>query len=150
MNTVLSNVNEIDASAGSTEIHCRIALVKPPDRLSELAQMLGLGSGAASEAALVFESESALRVDALAPRLGCHDRTLQREFKGYGITAEMIKRASMLSRATMLSPTALTLTEIAHEAGYSDHSHMTRAFVASCSLAPRILHQAFAAPATFK
>ena len=108
--------------------------------------MLGLGSSAASDAALAFESDAELRVDDVARLLGCHRRTLQREFKASGITAETLKRACRLSRATALLPTALTLTEIAHETGYSDHAHMTRAFVASCALAPSILRQAFALP----
>ena len=148
MDVILSNIDMINASAAGTEKYRRLALVKPPDRFSKLAQMLGLSSGAAIDVALAFESEPSLRVDALARQLGCNHRSLQREFKTYGITAEMIKRATMLSRATQLLPSALTLTEIAYEAGYSDHAHMTRAFVASCSLPPSILRQAFATPAS--
>lgn len=148
MDIILASINEIDACAGAIAGHGRVPPVSPPDRLSALSGMLGMGGGVVCDAALAFESEPSLRVDALARHLGCHQRTLQREFKAFGITAEVIKRASMLSRATTLLPSALTLTEIAHEAGYSDHAHMTRAFVASCSLAPSILRQAFAPPAS--
>lgn len=109
--------------------------------------MLGLKSVVAFEAALALESQPALRVDALARHLGCQHRTIQREFKAFGITAEIIKRASMPSRAITLLPIVLTLTEIAHEAGYSDHAHMMRALVASCPLAPSVLLQAFVPPA---
>jgi AraC-like DNA-binding protein len=146
MDIVLTSINEISAADCRSGTSSLVAAVRPPDRLSELAQMLGLGSGVACDAAFAFECEPELRVDALARHLGCHHRTLQREFRLYGITAEMIKRASMLSQATILLTSKLTLTEIAYEAGYSDHAHMTRAFVSSCSLAPSILRHAFAPP----
>lgn len=148
MDIILTSIKAADVSARSPATSIQVSPLRPPDRLSALAGMLGLGRGVAGETAFAFESEPELRVDALARHLGCHHRTLQRELKDFGITAETIKRASMLSRATTLLPSALTLTEIAHEAGYSDHAHMTRAFVASCSLAPSLLRQAFAPPAS--
>ncbi len=145
MDIILASIDE-GAPVGGFPFGGRSRL-SPPRHISALAAMLGLGSGAPSEAALAFESDSEMKVEDVARRLGCHRRTLQREFKVSGMTAETLKRACMLSRATALLPSALTLTEIAHEAGYSDHAHMTRAFVASCALAPSILRQAFAAPA---
>lgn len=148
MDIILTSIKAADVSARSSAASSQVSPVRAPDRLSSLAGTLGLGGGVAGETAFAFESEPELRVDALARHLGCHHRTLQRELKAFGITAEIIKRASMLSRATTLLPSALTLTEIAHEAGYSDHAHMTRAFVASCSLAPSVLRQAFAPPAS--
>ena len=120
--------------------------LRPPGCVSELAALLGLGSSVASDAALAFEADAAIKVQDIARHLGCHSRTLQREFKASGLTAETLKRACMLSRATALLSTAMTLTDIAHEAGYADHAHMTRAFVASCALPPSILRQAFTGP----
>ena len=120
--------------------------LKSPDRISGLAAFLGLGSSLASDAALVFETDAEINVQDLSQHLGCHSRTLQREFKAYGLTAETIKRACMLTRATALLSTTMTLTSIAHEAGYADHAHMTRAFVRSCAVPPSILRQAFTLP----
>ena len=120
--------------------------LRPPACVSELATLLGLGSSVASDAALAFEADAAIKVQDVARHLGCHSRTLQREFKASGLTAETLKRACMLSRATALLSTAMTLTDIAHEAGYADHAHMTRAFVTSCALPPSILRQAFTGP----
>jgi AraC-like DNA-binding protein len=146
MDIILGSIDENGPSVANGETTFHRSRVSPPRRISALAVLLGIGSSVASEAALAFESDSEIRVEDVARRLGCHRRTLQREFKASGITAETLKRACMLSRATSLLPTALTLTEIAHEAGYSDHAHMTRAFVSSCSLSPSILRQAFALP----
>ena len=120
--------------------------LRPPTCVSELAALLGLVSSVASDAALVFEADADVKVQNMARHLGCHSRTLQREFKASGLTAETLKRACMLSRATALLSTAMTLTDIAHEAGYADHAHMTRAFVTSCALPPSILRQAFTSP----
>ena len=120
--------------------------LRPPECVSGLAALLGLGSSVASDAALAFEADTAIKVQDIARHLGCHSRTLQREFKASGLTAETLKRACMLSRATALLSTTMTLTDIAHEAGYADHAHMTRAFVASCALPPSILRQAFTSP----
>lgn len=147
MDLILGSIDE-DGTSGMADAAVKPrSRVSPPRRVSALAAMLGLGSGASSEAALAFESDAEMKVEDVARRLGCHRRTLQREFKASGVTAETLKRACMLSRATALLPSALTLTEIAHESGYADHAHMTRAFVASCALAPSILRQAFAVPA---
>lgn len=122
--------------------------LRPPECVSGLAALLGLGSSVVSDAALAFEADAAIKVQDVARHLGCHSRTLQREFKASGLTAETLKRACMLSRATALLSTAMTLTDIAHEAGYADHAHMTRAFVKSCALPPSILRQAFTGPIT--
>ena len=122
------------------------ARLRPPECVSGLAALLGLGTSVASEAALAFESDTAINVQDMARHLGCHSRTLQRELKASGVTAETLKRACMLSRATALLSTTMTLTDIAHEAGYADHAHMTRAFVTSCGLPPSILRQAFILP----
>ncbi|MBC7619966.1 MAG: helix-turn-helix domain-containing protein [Candidatus Saccharibacteria bacterium] len=120
--------------------------VRPPECVSGLAALLGLGASVASEAALAFESDTTINVQDMARHLGCHSRTLQREFKACGVSAETLKRACMLSQATALLSTTKTLTAIAHEAGYADHAHMTRAFVTSCGLPPSILRQAFVMP----
>ncbi len=120
--------------------------LKPPERLSGLAESLGLGSSIASDAALVFETDTEINVQDVAQHLGCHNRTMQREFKACGLTAETLKRACMLARATALLSTTMTLTDIAHEAGYADHAHMTRAFVSACAVPPSILRMAFTLP----
>lgn len=146
MDVILASIYENDPNGPTDAASKQTSRVAPPRRISALAAMLGLRSGALSDAALAFESDAEMKVDDIGRRLGCHRRTLQREFKASGVTAETLKRACMLSRATALLPSALTLTDIAHEAGYADHAHMTRAFVASCSLAPSILRQAFAVP----
>lgn len=108
-----------------------------------LAENLGVAKTAAGEAAQVFDADPRVQIEDLAKTLGVHRRSLQRELKAAGLTAESIKRASMLGRATALLPSDLGLTEIAQAAGYSDHAHMTRAFVSSCGLPPSALRDAF-------
>ena len=112
--------------------------------VSGVADQLGLAFSAAGEVAAAYEADATLGVAELARHLGCHARTLQRELKATGVSANAIRQATMLNGATNLLRSKSSLTAIAHQAGYSDQAHMTRAFVSSCGLPPSLLRKAFA------
>ena len=110
--------------------------------LTELAELLGVSSSAAAEAARVFETEPWTRAADLASRLGCGNRAMQQQLKAEGVTAVGLRQAAMLVRATALLRTEGSATEAAHAAGYADLAHMTRAFVASCGVPPSVIQAA--------
>lgn len=113
-----------------------------PRTLGSLAEGIGLGETVGLDVAAVFDHASRTTVDAMGRELGCHPRTLQRQLRREGLSLESVKRASMLLKATSMLSGSATLTQIAYEAGYSDQAHMTRSFVASCSLPPSLLRSA--------
>lgn len=106
--------------------------------LSSLAEMLG-ARGSAAEAALVFEAEGTMPVAELARKLGCHQRSLERKLKEEGLTAEALRQAVRMVRATDRLVSSDSLTTIAMEEGFSDLSHMTRSFKLSAGLPPSAL-----------
>lgn len=107
-------------------------------RLSSLAEILG-ARGAAADAALIFEAEGPMSVVELARRLGCHQRSLERKLKEEGLTAEALRQAVRMVRATDRLGSSDSLTTIAIEEGFSDLSHMTRSFKTSAGLPPSAL-----------
>lgn len=113
-------------------------------RLSGIARHLGLESSVVYEVSLVLEAEASLQITELAQRLGCHQRTLERRLRKTGMTAEMLKQADRLLRATARMRSESSLTEIAMETGFSDHAHMTRAFKTSCGMPPSFFQQLLA------
>lgn len=115
-------------------------------RLSGIARHLGLESSIVYEVSLVLEAEANLQIAELAQRLGCHQRTLERRLRKTGLTAEMLKQANRLLRATARMRSKASLTEIAMETGFSDHAHMTRAFKTSCGMPPSFFQQLLAPP----
>lgn len=107
-----------------------------PLTLSSLSAKLGLERSAARDAALALEEDPGLKVGSLAKLLGANARALERWLRIEGLTPMAIKRASMLIRATTLLRGDMSLTGIAHESGYADLAHMSRAFASSCALTP--------------
>jgi len=61
-------------------------------------------------------------------RLGVSARTLQRSLSAAGATFENIRKRVLLDRAILLlEGSSIPITEIAHQLGYSDGAHFTRA-----------------------
>lgn len=107
--------------------------------LSELARLLSVSASAAADCVDVFEAEPETRASALAAKLGCGARSLQRQLKAEGVSAVVLRQSCMLVRATGLLRTEASATAAAHAAGYSDLAHMSRAFVASCGVPPSVI-----------
>jgi AraC-like DNA-binding protein len=112
-----------------------------PRSVSEVARILGAEHSAASEVCAVFESQGSMRIGRLAKQLGCGQRTLERRLRIEGVTAESLRSATRLVRATARLKSADSLTDIAIDEGYSDLAHMSRSFQASCGMAPTLLRQ---------
>lgn len=125
------------ASCSPREPQSRVRQFKS---LTHFAEMVG-SSGAAVDAAQVFEREGGMPVSDLAKALGCHQRTLERRLKEEGITAEAIRQAARLLRATELLASTASLTEIAIAEGYADLAHMSRSFQTAAGLSPKALRQ---------
>lgn len=109
--------------------------------LFDVASQLGVESSAAAEVAQVFDVEGAMSLAELAGKLGCHPRTLERRLREEGITAEALRQASRLIRATRRLHSADSLTAIAVEEGFSDQAHMTRSFRFSSGMTPSLLRK---------
>lgn len=110
--------------------------VPPPPTLGLLVDRLQPGLPAVADACAALDAEPGMSVTRLAAETGCRLRTLQRALARAGVTGENLRRAAMLLRATSQLRSRRTLTEIAHDAGYSDLAHMTRSFVTSCGVTP--------------
>lgn len=110
-------------------------------RLSGIAAELGLQHSIVFDVALCFEQDRGLNVSRLCRALGCHRRTLERQFRSFGLTVEQLKMASALAGATQSLWGTASLTDIAFEHGYSDQAHMTRAFHHACGMPPSVLRR---------
>ena len=110
-------------------------------RLSGVAAELGLQHTLVFEAAQYFEQSRGTKVTQLCRALGCHRRTLERQFKEFGLTAEHIKMASALVGATNSLWGSASLVEIAVDHGFSDQAHMTRTFRHACGMPPSVLRE---------
>lgn len=104
--------------------------------LVDIAGYLGVAASAGGEAALVFEREGYIPVADVARKLGCHPRTLERRLREEGLTAEALRMATRLIRATSRLRSTESLTTIAFDEGFADQAHMSRAFRASCGISP--------------
>ncbi len=109
--------------------------------LTTTAAILGIEGSAAAEVALVFESEGHLPIAGVARKLGCHQRTLERRLREANITAEALRQASRLIRASHRLSSSDSLTMIACDEGFSDLSHMTRAFQSSSGMPPSLIRK---------
>lgn len=121
-------------------LNARIGAPARQPSLSALADMLG-ARGSAADAALIFEAEGAMPIAELARKLGCHQRSLERKLKAEGLTAESLRQAVRMIRATDRLGSADSLTTIAIEEGFSDLSHMTRSFKTSAGVQPSMLRK---------
>lgn len=69
------------------------------------------------------------KIAAVAEAMGASVRTLQRRLAEIGTTfSDIVEGAKMASANQLVGQSDCTLTEIAHELGYSDQAHFTRAF----------------------
>lgn len=108
-------------------------------RLSDVAAALCIRDAAVLEAVLCLEEVRGLKVEELCRHVGCHTRTLERHLKAAGLTAVDLKMACALIGATNMLWGTSSLAEVAHENGFSDQSHMARAFRRACFLPPSVL-----------
>ncbi len=106
--------------------------------LFSVAHSLGLAWTPVGESCEVLEREGNISISDLARRLGCHQRTLERRFRESGLTPELLRQASRLIQANARLGSCESLTNIAMEVGFSDLSHMTRAFKNSCGMTPSL------------
>lgn len=161
--------NEAAAHAGRTELDdpdpCRqgtLAIVEtmlsttrknallphgPQKRsLTSMAMLLGVESSTAAEVAILFEQEGYLPIADVARSLGCHQRTLERRLRESGITAESLRQASRLVRASHRLASPDSLTTIAFAEGFSDLAHMTRAFQHASGMPPSLIRKLIRLP----
>jgi len=94
--------------------------------ISGLARILGKEHTIVHDASLFFEAHPGANVAALSRALGCHPRTVERQFRQQGLTAIDLKRACALVGATRRLWTAASLADIACAQGYADQAHMSR------------------------
>ena len=109
--------------------------------LTTTAKILGVEASAVGEVALVFESEGHIPIASVARKLGCHQRTLERRLRESSITAEALRQASRLVRASHRLSSLDSLTMIAFDEGFSDLAHMTRAFQTASGMPPSLIRK---------
>jgi len=105
------------------------------DALPELLAAIGPGAHADRMAAvrarrLLDDPEQRLSVSALARSMNVHPVHLARQFRQtYGVSPREDRTIQLVKRATtLILGTKRPLSQIAHECGFADHSHMCRAF----------------------
>jgi AraC family transcriptional regulator len=110
-------------------------VARDEDALPELLAAIGPGAYADRMAAvrarrLLDDPEQHLTVSALARSLSVHPIHLARQFRQtYGVSVREYRTIQLVRRATRLVlGTKTPLSQIAHECGFADHSHMCRAF----------------------
>lgn len=74
-------------------------------------------------------------------------RSLERKLRAEGLTAEALRQAVRMVRATDRLGSDDSLTTIAIEEGFSDLSHMTRSFKTSAGMQPSLLRRLLLADA---
>lgn len=109
--------------------------------LVDSADALGVRSSVAGELAGLFDSEGGMTISEAARRLGCHQRTMERQLQRDGTRAEVVRMAARILRVQQRLLGSDNLTSIAHEEGFSDLAHMSRSIKASCGLSPTQLRQ---------
>ena len=105
------------------------------DALPELLAAISPGAHADRTAAvrarrLLDDPEHRVTVSALAQSLNVHPIHLARQFRQtYGVSLREYRTIQLVRRAaTLVLGTRASLSRIAHECGFADHSHMCRAF----------------------
>lgn len=82
------------------------------------------------------------RIAAVAEAVGGSVRTLQRRLSDIDTTfSEVVEEAKMKSANRMVGRSDYTLNEIAHELGYSDQAHFTRAFRRWTGVSPGVFRR---------
>jgi AraC family transcriptional regulator len=79
---------------------------------------------------LLDDPERRLSVSALARTINVHPVHLARQFRQtYGVSVREYRTIQLVKRAAnLVLGTRIPLSQIAHECGFADHSHMCRAF----------------------
>jgi AraC family transcriptional regulator len=90
--------------------------------------------------------EPTLTVEQQALRAGVHRGHLARVFqKQFGIPPSLFRRRALVARAVAkLSRREQSLSSIAHEVGFADHSHMSRIIAVETGLGPQRLRHLLA------
>jgi AraC-like DNA-binding protein len=120
-------------------VDCGGARLHRPKSLSELADFLGLGLGVAADVACAIEDDWLAPLSGLSRKLGCQKRTLERQLSRAGLTAQAMRQAIRMIRATTGFFSGDSATAIAFDSGFADAAHMSRAFRAACGMAPTML-----------
>jgi len=115
------------------------AFLSRPLSVSHLAEILGRGYGVGADVARAIEDDWLAPLSLLPRKLGCHKRTLERSLQDVGLTAQSLRRADRMMRATAGLFEADSITNIAADCGFSDAAHMSRSFRAACGLTPTML-----------
>lgn len=100
---------------------------------------------------LVHVTGGRVRVDYLSDRVGCTSRHLNRLFCGnVGLKVKSYIQLAQFHRTLrLICAGGISLTEAAFEGGYSDHSHMTRAFKSFGGFAPSAIPENLDLPKVF-
>lgn len=86
--------------------------------------------------------EGTPKIESVAEAVGASVRTLQRRLSDMNTTySRVIETARMESASRLLVQSEFTLKEIAHQLGYSDQPHFTRAFHRWTGLSPKAYRQ---------
>ena len=104
-----------DGLLAAVERNARIGAPARQPSLSAMADMLGARGSAAAASCLAFEAEGVMPIAELARKLGCHQRSLERKLKAEGLTAESLRQAVRMIRATDRLGSSDSLTTIAIE-----------------------------------
>lgn len=107
----------------------------------EVGSLLGVGACASFQAAQALREIGTSDFARVASRLGASGRALRRALSDEGVSLSALAMATRLARATDLLASSLPLAEVAFASGFSDMSHMSRAFRASCGMPPSLLRQ---------
>jgi AraC-like DNA-binding protein len=127
---------ELDAAvAGLQAALLRRSAEPPPERPRWLRNVIE-----------VFPWEQPVRLREAAAIAGLHETHFSRAFRRHvGMTANAYRaRARIRLASTMLLTTSAPITRIALSAGFSDQSHLTRAFSRSLGLSPAGYRRIFA------
>ncbi|UII76378.1 helix-turn-helix transcriptional regulator [Flagellimonas sp. HMM57] len=94
---------------------------------------------------LIYDDVENLTLTSLSNTLGIHPVHLSRSLPKYLNTTlgDYIRRNKIKKAIPLLGNRSLSLTEIAHECGFSDHSHFTRTFKSYFSETPKRYRQRF-------
>ena len=118
-------------------------IARDEDALSELFAAIGPSARPDRTVALrarrlLDDPEHCVTVSALARAMNIHPVYLAREFRRtFGMSLREYRTTQLVKRAaTLVVGTKAPLSQIAHECGFADHSHMCRAFHRVAGLNP--------------
>jgi AraC-like DNA-binding protein len=107
--------------------------------LQQLGRYLNVDRGILGDVLDCMTTHPALKPAQLATALGLVPHQLARLLRPIGVRASELRELAMLQAATRLMLTPATLTEIAHDVGYADGAHLSRAFARATGVAPSMV-----------